>query len=67
VTTFFTGFFGAFGDFAAGSTSCDGGSSTTGASVIGAVVANLFRFSSSLKKEAKDKVIYGSQQEKDSI
>jgi hypothetical protein len=55
VTTFFTGFFGAFGDFAAGSTSCDDGSSTTGVSVIGAAAANLFGFSSSLRKEAKDK------------
>jgi hypothetical protein len=55
VTTFFIGFFGAFGDFATGSTSCDGGSSTTGVSVIGAAAANLFRFSSSPRKEAKDK------------
>jgi hypothetical protein len=55
VTTFFIGFFGAFGDFAAGSTSCDGGSSTTGVLVIGATTANLFGFSSSLRKEAKDK------------
>jgi hypothetical protein len=58
VTTFFTGFFGAFGDFTAGSTSCDGGSSTMGASVIGAAAGNLFGFSLSLRKEAKDKVIY---------
>jgi hypothetical protein len=55
VTTFFIGFFRAFGDFTAGSTSCDGGSSTTGKLVIGAAVANLFGFSSSLRKEAKDK------------
>jgi hypothetical protein len=55
VTTFFTGFFGAFGDFAAGSASCDDGSSTTGVSVIGAAAANLFGFSSSLRKEANDK------------
>jgi hypothetical protein len=54
VTTFFTGFFGAFGDFAAGSTSYDDGLSTTRVSVIGAAVANLFGFSSSLRKEAKD-------------
>jgi hypothetical protein len=66
-TTFLTGFLGAFGDFAAGSTSCDGGSSTTGASVIGAAAANLFEFSSSLRKGAKDKVIYRSRHEKDSI
>jgi hypothetical protein len=55
VTTFFIGFFRAFGDFAAGSTSCDGGSLTIGVSVIGAAAANLFGFSSSLRKEAKDK------------
>jgi hypothetical protein len=67
VTTFFIGFFEAFGDFAAGTTSCDGGSSTTGVSVIGAAAANLFGFSSSLRKRAKGKVIYRSQQEKDSI
>jgi hypothetical protein len=62
VTTFFVGFFEAFGDFAAGSTSCDGGSSTTGVSVVGAAAANLFGFSSSLRKGEKDKVIYQSQQ-----
>jgi hypothetical protein len=56
VTTFFIGFFGAFGDFAAGSTSCDSGSSTIGVSVIGAAAANIFGFSSSLRKEAKDKI-----------
>jgi hypothetical protein len=67
VTTFFIGFFEAFGDFAAGSTSCDGSLSTTGVSVIGAASANLFGFSSSLRKGAKDKVIYQSRQEKDSI
>jgi hypothetical protein len=55
VTTFFIGFFKAFGDFAAGSTSCDGGLSTIGVSVIGAAAANLFGFSSSLRKEEKDK------------
>jgi hypothetical protein len=55
VTTFLIGFLGAFGDFAAGSTSCDSGSSTTRVSLIGAAVANLFGFSSSLRKEAKDK------------
>jgi hypothetical protein len=53
------GFFEAFGDFAAGSTSCDGGTSTTGVSVIG--------FSSSLRKGAKGKVIYRIRQEKDII
>jgi hypothetical protein len=67
VTTFFIGFFEAFEDLAVGSTSCDGGSSTTGVSVIGAATTNLFGFSSSLRKGAKDKVIYRSRQEKDSI
>jgi hypothetical protein len=55
VTTFFTGFFIAFGDFAAGLASCDDGLPTTGVSVIGAAAANLFGFSSSLRKETKDK------------
>jgi hypothetical protein len=55
VTTFFTGFFGAFGDFAAGSASCDNGSSTTGVLVIGVAAANLVGFSSPLSKEAKEK------------
>jgi hypothetical protein len=55
VTTFFIGFFRAFGDFAAGSTSCDSGSSTTGVSVIGAAAENLFGISSSLRKKSKDK------------
>jgi hypothetical protein len=57
-TTFLTGFLGAFGDFTARLTSCDGGSSTTGVSMIGAAAANLFGFSSSLRKRAKDKVTY---------
>jgi hypothetical protein len=61
------GFFEAFEDFAARSTSCDGGSSTIGVSVIGAAAENLFGFSSSLRKGAKGKVIYHSRQEKDSI
>jgi hypothetical protein len=55
VTTFFTGFFGAFGDFAAGSASCDDGSSTTGVSVIWVAATNLVGFSSSLRKEAKER------------
>jgi hypothetical protein len=66
-TTFLTGFLGAFEHFAAGSTSCDGGSSTTGVSVIGAAAANLFGFSSSLRKRATDKVTYQSRQGKDRI
>jgi hypothetical protein len=66
-TTFLISFLRAFGDFVAGSTSCDGGSSTTGVSVIGAAAANLVGFSLSLRKGAKEKVIYQSRQEKDSI
>jgi hypothetical protein len=65
-TTFLIGFLGAFGDFAAASTSYAGGSSTTGVSAIGAA-ANLFGFSSSLRKGAKYKIIHRSRQAKDSI
>jgi hypothetical protein len=54
-TIFLTGTLGAFGDFTAGSTSCDGGSSIAGVSVAGAVVANLLGFSSSLKRKQKVK------------
>jgi hypothetical protein len=56
-TIFLTGTLRAFGDFTAGSTSCEGGSSIAGVSVAGAVAANLFGFSSSQRKEAKDKAI----------
>jgi hypothetical protein len=41
-TTFLTGFLKAFKIFATGPTSCGGGSSTTGVSMIGAAAANLF-------------------------
>jgi hypothetical protein len=51
--TFLTGALGAFGDFTAGSTSCEGGSSIAGVSVAGAAAANLFGFSSSLKRKQK--------------
>jgi hypothetical protein len=54
-TTFLTGTLRAFGDFAAGSTSCDGGSSIAGVSVAGAAAANLLGFSSSLKGKQKVK------------
>jgi hypothetical protein len=50
---FLTGTLGAFGDFTAGSTSCEGGSSIAGVSVAGAATANLFGFSSSLKRKQK--------------
>jgi hypothetical protein len=51
-TTFLTGALGAFGDLTTGSASCEGGSSTVGVSVAGAV-ANLFGSSSSLKRKQK--------------
>jgi hypothetical protein len=66
MTTFFTGFLGAFGDFTAASTSFADGSSTTGVSAIGAA-ANPFGSCSSLGKGAKYKTIHPSQQAKDSI
>jgi hypothetical protein len=50
-TTFLTGALGALGDFTAISSSCEGGSSTAGVSVAGAAVANLFEFSSSLRRK----------------
>jgi hypothetical protein len=52
-TIFLTGALGAFGDFTARSTSCEGGSSIAGVSVAGAAAANLFGFSSSLKRKQK--------------
>jgi hypothetical protein len=61
VTTFLAGFLEAFEDFAARPTSCDGGSSTTGVSMVGAAAANLFRSSSSLRKRAADKVTVTTQ------
>jgi hypothetical protein len=66
VTTFFTGFLGAFGDFAAASTPCADGLLTIGVSAIGAA-ANTFGPSSSLGKGAKYKTICPSRQAKDSI
>jgi hypothetical protein len=52
-TIFLTGALGAFGDFTTGSTSCEGGSSIAGVSVAGVAAANLFGFSSSLKRKQK--------------
>jgi hypothetical protein len=52
-TIFLTGALGAFGDFTAGSASCEGGSSIAEVSVAGAAAANLFGFSSSLKRKQK--------------
>jgi hypothetical protein len=45
----------ASGDLGTTATSCEGGSLTTGASVIGAVAANFFGSSLSLKKKQKVK------------
>jgi hypothetical protein len=50
---FLTGALGAFGDFTVGSASCEGGSSIAGVSLAGAAAANLFGFSSSLKRKQK--------------
>jgi hypothetical protein len=55
VMIFLTGALGAFGDFTAGSTSCEGGLSIAGVSVAGAAAANLLGFSSSLKRKQKVK------------
>jgi hypothetical protein len=52
-TTFLTGALGALGDFTARSVSCEGGSSIAGVSVVGAAAANLFAFSSSLRRKQK--------------
>jgi hypothetical protein len=55
-TIFLTGALRAFGDFTAGSTSCEGGSLIAGVSVVGAAAANLLGFSSSLKRKQKVKL-----------
>jgi hypothetical protein len=49
------GALGALGDFTARSASCEGGSSIAGVSMAGAVAANLFAFSSSLRRKQKVK------------
>jgi hypothetical protein len=49
--TFLTGALGALGDFTARSASYEGGSSIAGVSVAGAAAANLFGFSSSLRRK----------------
>jgi hypothetical protein len=53
--TFLIGALGAFGDFAASSTSCTGGSSAVIFSAEGAVAASLFGSSSSLQRKPKEK------------
>jgi hypothetical protein len=50
-TIFLAGALGALGDFTARSASCEGGSSIEGASVAGTAAANLFGFSSSLRRK----------------
>jgi hypothetical protein len=55
-TTFLTGALGALGDFTARSASCEGGSSIAGVLVAGAAAANLFAFSSSLRRKQKIKL-----------
>jgi hypothetical protein len=52
----------ASGDFGTTAASCEGGSSIIGVSVTGAVAANFFGSSSSLKKEAKGRVLCPSRQ-----
>jgi hypothetical protein len=54
-TTFLIGALGALGDFTARSASYEGGSSIAGVSVAGAAAANLFAFSSSLRRKQKVK------------
>jgi hypothetical protein len=66
-TTFLTGALGAFGDFTARSTSCDGGSSIAGVSVAGAAAANLFGSSSSLKRKQKVESFIQVDRKKESI
>jgi hypothetical protein len=55
-TIFLTGALGAFGDFTARSTSCEGGSLIAGVSVAGAAAANLLGFFSTLKRKQKVKL-----------
>jgi hypothetical protein len=63
-TTFLTGALGALGDFTVRSASCEGGSSIAGVSVAGAAAANLFGFSSSLKRKQKVKPFVEVDREK---
>jgi hypothetical protein len=58
-------FAAASGDLGNTAASCEGGSSTIGASVIGAVATNFFGSSSSLKKKQKSKALCPSQQKEE--
>jgi hypothetical protein len=65
---FLIGALGALGDFTARSASCEGGSSIAGVSVAGAAAANLFAFSSSLRRKQKVKLsVKVDREKKDSI
>jgi hypothetical protein len=63
-TIFLTRALGALGDFTARSASCEGGSSITGVSVAGVAAANLFGFSSSLRRKQKVKPFVEVNREK---
>jgi hypothetical protein len=64
MTIFLTGALGALRDFTARSASCEGGSSIAGVSVAGAAAANLFGFSSSLRRKQKVKTFVEVDREK---
>jgi hypothetical protein len=55
----------ASGDLGTTAASCKGGSSITGASIIGVVVAYFFGSSLSLKKKQKNKVLCASRQKEE--
>jgi hypothetical protein len=55
----------ASGDLGTTAASCKGGSSTTGASVTGAVAANFFGSSLSLEKKQKSKALCPSRQKEE--
>jgi hypothetical protein len=61
---FLIGALGALGDFTIRSASCEGGSSIAGVSVVGAAAANLFGFSSSLRRKQKLKPFVKVDREK---
>jgi hypothetical protein len=57
----------ASGDFGTTTASCEGGSSITGASIIGAVAAYFFGSSLSLKKKQKSKALCASRQKEEYV
>jgi hypothetical protein len=65
--TFLTGALGAFGDFTDKSASCEGGSTIAGVSAEGAAAANLFAFSSSLRRKQKIKPFVEVDTKTDSV